>query len=89
MTGELMTVTLKPDAIPHAIHTPIPIPLDWEEAVKKDIMKDVALGIIEPVASTVPTVWCARMVVVPKKDGTPPRTIDCQNHTIPYQKLNQ
>ena len=81
MTGELMTVTLRPDAVPHAIHTPIPIPLHWEEAVKKDIMKDVALGIIEPVASTVPTVWCARMVVVPKKDGTPRRTID-------FQKLN-
>ena len=29
MTGELMTVTLRPDAVPYAIHTPIPIPMYW------------------------------------------------------------
>ena len=81
MTGDLMTVTLRQDAIPHAIHTPIPIPLHWEKAVKEDLAKDVALGIIEPVPSTTPTKWCARMVVVPKKDGSPRRTID-------FQKLN-
>ena len=76
-----MTVTLRQDAIPYAIHTPIPIPLHWEDAVEKDLMKDVALGIIERVASTIPNIWCARMVVVPKKDGSPRRTID-------FQKLN-
>ena len=81
MTGDLMTVTLRQDAIPYAIHTPIPIPLHWEDAVEKDLMKDVALGIIERVASTIPNIWCARMVVVPRKDGSPRRTID-------FQKLN-
>ena len=29
MTGDLMTVTLRQDAMPYAIHTPIPIPLHW------------------------------------------------------------
>ena len=81
MTGDLMTVTLRPNAVPYAIHTPIPVPLHWEEPVRKDIMKDVALEIIEKVASTTPNIWCAKMVVVPKKDGSPRRTVD-------FQKLN-
>ena len=78
MTGDLMTVTLRKDAKPHAVHCPIPIPLHWEEAVFKEVWKDVAMGIIEPVPSTIPTLWCARMVVIPKKDGTPRRTVDLQ-----------
>ena len=73
-----MTVTLRSYAIPHAIHTPIPIPLYWEEPVREDLLNDVAIGIFEFVASTAPNIWCSRMVVVPKKDGTPSRTIDFQ-----------
>ena len=71
MTGEEMTVTLRKDAKPFAVHCPIPIPLHWESEVLAQIWNDVALGIIEPVPSTTPTVWCSRMVVIPKKEGTP------------------
>ena len=56
MTGDLMTVTLREDAVPHAIHTPIPVPLHWEDAVTRELLKDIALGIIERVASTIPTI---------------------------------
>ena len=75
MTGALMNVTLRKDAVPHAVHTPIPIPLHWEEAVLKELKKDLALGIIEPVPSTTPTTWCSRAVILPKKDGTPRRAV--------------
>jgi hypothetical protein len=43
-----------------------------------DLDRDVRLGIIEPVPPGTPTVWCSRMVVVPKKDGSPRRTVDLQ-----------
>ncbi|KAK3882767.1 hypothetical protein Pcinc_012876 [Petrolisthes cinctipes] len=39
------------------------------------------MGVIEPVPAGEATVWCARMVVVAKKNGQPRRTVD-------YQKLN-
>ena len=50
----------------------------WEERVKQDLDRDVALGVIEPVLINTPVTWCARMVVVPKHDGTPRRTVDLQ-----------
>ena len=40
---------------------------------------DVALHIIEPIQTGTPTTWCSRMITVPKKDGTPRRTVDLQN----------
>ena len=43
--------------------------------------KDFEQGIIEKVSQGEPTEWCARMVVVPKRNGGPRRTVD-------YQKLN-
>ena len=81
MRGGLMTVTLRSYAIPHAIHTPIPIPLYWEEPVREDLLNDVAIGIFEFVASTAPNIWCSRMVVLSKMDGIPCRTIDLQKLT--------
>ena len=76
MTGELMPIVTDPNATPTAVHTPIPVPLHWTDKVKQDLDRDVALGIIKPVPLNTPTTWCARMVVVPKHDGTPRRTVD-------------
>ena len=78
MTGTPMDIVFKEDTLPYAIHTPIPIPHHWKDKVKKDIDRDVRLGIIEPVPQGTPTKWCSRMVVAPKKDGTPRRTVDLQ-----------
>ena len=69
---------LKKDAIPHACHTPIPILHHWKKEVKKSIDADVQRGIIEPVPIGEPVEWCAQMVVIPKKDGRPRRTVDLQ-----------
>lgn len=78
MSGEPVTVHFQPNATPHAVHTPIPVPHHWKEKVKADIDRDTRLGIIEPIPQGTITPWCARMVVTPKKNGEPRRTVDLQ-----------
>ena len=79
MRGDPLRISFISDHIPYAAHKPIPVPHHWKEEVKKKLDADVSLGIIEPVPQGTPTKWCARMIVVPKKDGTPRRTVDLQN----------
>ena len=71
MHGPLLHYTLRPDAVPHAVHTPATIPLHWGDTVKAQIDRDVELGILTPVPPNEPTVWQTRMVVVKKQTGTP------------------
>ena len=78
MTGKPLDITFIPGVTPTAVHTPIPVPHHWKKRVKQDLDRDVALGIIEPVPIGTPTTWCSRMVVAPKKDGSPRRTVDLQ-----------
>lgn len=82
MEGKPMDIEFIPGAKPTAVHTPIPVPHHWKKRVKEELDRDVALGIIEPVPVGTPTTWCSRMVVAPKKDGSPRRTVD-------LQKLNE
>merc|ERR1711942_489898 len=49
MKGPPLEIHLKPDAIPRRISTPATIPLHWQDKVKADLDRDVALGVIEPV----------------------------------------
>ena len=39
-----MPIITDPSAPPVAVHRPVPVALHWEEKVKKDIDRDVALG---------------------------------------------
>lgn len=78
MTGRPLDITFTREAKPSAVHTPIPVPHHWKKRVKEDLDRDVRLGIIEPVPAGTPTLWCSRMVVAPKKDGSPRRTVDLQ-----------
>ena len=73
-----MRLMIDPDAVPVAHHTPVPIPLHWQEEVKAGLDQDVALGIIEPVPVGDPVSWCHPMVICAKKNGQPRRTIDFQ-----------
>ena len=73
-----MKLMVDPDAEPVAHYTPIPIPLHWQAEVKAGLDCDVHLGVLEPVPIGDPVTWCHRMVVCPKKDGTPRRTVDLQ-----------
>ena len=83
MKGEPLPIPTRMDIKPVAVHTPVAIPLHWEEKVHRDLMRDVALGVIEPVPINTPVTWCSRMVVVPKHNGEPRRTVDL--HSTEHQ----
>jgi hypothetical protein len=78
MEGVPMRLMVNPDAEPVVHHTPIPVPLHWQEEVKAGLDQDVALGVLEPVPVGEPVTWCHRMVVCAKKNGKPRRTVDFQ-----------
>ena len=81
LAGPPAHIHLKEGAVPRARHNPIPVPFHMKEAVKKAIDEDVRKGILRPVPLGTTTKWCSTMVVQPKKDGRPRRTVD-------YQHLN-
>ena len=74
-----MPIPVRRDAKPVAVHTPAPVPLHGEEKVKRDLERDVSLGVKEPVSLNTPVTWCHRMVTVPKHNGEPRRTVDMQS----------
>ena len=78
MTGPPIKLMIDQDATPVAYHTPIPVPLHWQEEVKAGLDQDVRLGVIEPVPIGTPVTWCHRMVICAKKNGKPRRTVDFQ-----------
>ena len=65
--GEEFTITLKPNATPHALYTPRRIPLPLFPKVEEELKRMESMGVISKVDE--PTPWCAGMVVVPKKNG--------------------
>ena len=72
-------IHLKPGfVIPKPAYWPARISDHWAEQVKKSIDEDVAAGILTKVPFNEPATWCARMVVVSKRDGRPRRTVDFQ-----------
>ena len=78
MDGPPMRLMIDPQATPTAHHSPIPVPLHWQEEVKAGLDRDVRLGVLEPVPIGEPVTWCHRMVICAKKNGSPRRTIDFQ-----------
>lgn len=78
MDGPPMRFMIDPHATATAHHSPIPVPIHWQDKVKAGLDRDVRLGVIEPVPIGEPVTWCHRMVICAKKNGTPRRTIDLQ-----------
>ena len=78
MEGPPLHLNVDPNAEPVAFHTPIPVPLHWQEQVKAGLDQDVRLGVLEEVPVGEPVTWCHRMVVCAKKNGKPRRTVDFQ-----------
>ena len=68
MSGPPVEIHMEDTAKPKTCHTAAPIPLHWQEQVKKDLMRDEALGVIEKVPYGEPVTWCHRMVVTRKQD---------------------
>ena len=67
MEGPPMRIMIDNDAKPVAHHTPVPVPLHWQDEVKAGLDQDVLLGVIEPVPIGEPVTWCHRMVICAKK----------------------
>ena len=82
MHGPPLKIHMQEGVTPIASHSPIPIPVHWQKKVKAGLDRDEAIGVIERVPPGTPTTWCHKMVVVPKKDNTPRRTVN-------FQPLNQ
>ena len=78
MEGPPVCIIVDTKASPVTIHTPISVPLHWQEQVKADLDRDIALGVIEPVPVGEPMTWCSRMVITRKKSGGPRRWVDYQ-----------
>ena len=74
-----MRLMIDPKATPTAYHSPIPIPIHWQDDVKAGLDRDVRLGVLEPVPVGKPVTWCHRMVICAKKNEKPRRTIDFQS----------
>lgn len=78
MQGEAMNIVMNKSARPVANHIPTPVPIHWQEEVKRGLERDVEIGVLEKVPVNTPTEWLHRMVLAPKHDGSPRRTIDLQ-----------
>ncbi len=82
-------IHLKEGAVPHFKGVPIPVPLHWRETIKKQLDDDVERGVIEPVPVGEAVSWCSQMVIIPKPDGRPRRTVDFQSlNNQCYRKLH-
>ena len=51
----------------------------WQQEVADQLERDVALGVIERVPPNTPVTWLHSMVVTPKADGSPRRTVNLQS----------
>ncbi|GFS27731.1 enzymatic polyprotein [Elysia marginata] len=78
MEGLPLELMVDTRAKPVAYHTPIPVPLHWQQEVKAGLDHNVRLGVIETVPIGEPVTWCHRMVICAKKNGKPRRTVDFQ-----------
>ena len=67
MVSRPMRLMIDPHANPTTHHSPIPVPLHWQDDIKAGLDRDVRLGVLEPVPIGEPVTWCHRMVICAKK----------------------
>ena len=79
--GPPMKIHTHPDAVPVVVHKPAPVPLHYREEVRAQLRADVQRGVLRKVGPGEPVKWCPRMVIQPKKDGRPRRTVDLSGLT--------
>ena len=88
-----MRIRVDPQAEPVVTKRSPHVPIHWQDEVAQQLERDVALGVIERVPPNTPVTWMHNMVLTPKPDGSPRRTVDLQplnrhsvretHHTIP------
>ena len=57
-----MRLMIDSNATPTAHHSPIPVPLHWQDDIKAGLNRDVRLGVLELVSIGETITWCHRMV---------------------------
>ena len=57
MDGPPLRIMVNPQAKPVA-HTPINVPIHWEDDVKAGLDQDCEMGVIEEVPTGTPVAWC-------------------------------
>ena len=67
---------IDPEAKPVAVHKARPVPIHWRDQVQQELERDVRIGVLERVLIGEPTDWCSPMVICPKTNGDPRRTVD-------------
>ena len=77
-----MHLMIDPKEKPTAYHSPLPVPIHWQDDVKAGLDRDVRLCVLEPVPIGEPVTWYHRMVICAKKNEKPRRTIDFQSLNI-------
>ena len=70
MTGPDIRLHIDSNAKPVAVHTPATVPLHWQSEVEQQIKDDMALGVLEKVPIGEHSVWCHRMVLARKPNGS-------------------
>ena len=78
MDTKFLYLIIDPNATPVAHHTPVLVPVHWQEEVKAGRDQDVQLKVIERVSTGELATWCHRMVICTKKDASPRWTVDFQ-----------
>ena len=78
MDGPPMKLMVDQDAELVAYHTPVPVPLHWQKAIKAGLDQDVQLGVLETVAVGEPVTWCHHIVVCAKNNGKTHCTVNLQ-----------
>ena len=84
MDGEKFHITMAENAKPFCVNTPRAIPYAYRDKLKAELELLQSQGIITPV--TVPTEWCAPIVVTPKKDTDAIRMCVDLSHLNRYVK---
>ncbi len=54
-----LRILMKPDAVPKVVHRPATVPVHWMDAVREDLERDIALGVLERVPQNTPITWCS------------------------------
>ena len=84
-----MKLHLKEGAKPSADFIPAKVPIHWKDGVRELLQTNVDLGVIKKVPEGVPTKWCSRMVVQPKKSGKLRMTVDLTKvNDLTYRELH-
>ncbi len=86
MEGPPMRLMIDPQASPTAHHSPIPVPLHWQDDVKDGLDRDVRLGVLEPVPIGEPVTWCHRMVICKKMAHPEGPSISSHSTSMPPGK---